>query len=373
MRLHPVVPLVLLALALGSPALAQSSPDAPPAKGKKKASADTTPKTPSPPSPFYDDETPVTLELRADLGVLRRDKQDQAPWRPAAIGFPGKDGAMVTTPIRARTRGIWRLRNCQFPPLRLDLARKQFKGTLLEGVNRPKLVSACRNDAISEQYVLQELQLYRIYRLLTPISHRARLARVAYLDSASGKPFMTRWAIMLEEPEAMADRLGMRVVEQKGATAQDLDPATSAIMGLFQYLIANTDWSIGGLHNGELLAPEAEGSAFAHYPVAYDFDYAGAINAAYAVPSPLVRIRNVRERLFRGLCVPAEEWPKAFALFNEKRDAIRALYAESDPIGRLLGRKVATETLDYFEEFYRTINDPRRAKERIVDACLDGN
>lgn len=372
MRLHHVAPFALIGtLLLASSAEAQAV-DSAARKGKKNDGA--AERTPEPPSRFYDDETPVTLELRANLGVLRRDKQDGAPWRPATLTYPGKDGP-VTTPIRARTRGIWRLKNCQFPPLRLDLARKQFRGTVLEGVNRPKLVSVCRDDATSDQYLLQELQLYRIYRLLTPIGHRARLARVTYSDSANGRAFMTRWAILLEEEQAMADRLGMAVVEQKGAKADDLHYETSAIMGLFQYLIANVDWSIGGLHNGELLVPKNPGDStgFAHFPVPFDFDYSGAVNTSYAVPPPSLRMRTVRERLFRGLCVPPEVWPKTFALFNEKREAIRALYAPTDPVGRHLDRKVAQSTLDFFDEFYATINDPREAKMRVIDACLEGN
>lgn len=360
--------LLLLLSALLAPLAAPLAAQSTDAASTKKA------KPPEPPSPFYDSLAPVALELRANLGVLRRDKEDKAPWRPASLGVAGPDGAMRHTPIRARTRGIWRLRNCDFPPLRLDLARKQFRGTLLEGVNKPKLVSVCRNDPTSEQYLLQEYQLYRIYQLLTPISHRARLARIAYVDSASGKPFMTRWAILLEEPEAMADRLGMQVVEEKGARAEDLEPATAAIVGLFQYLIANTDWSLGGLHNGELLLPkEGSGLPYVHYPVVYDFDYAGAINAKYAAPSPIVRISSVRQRLFRGTCVPAEEWTKAFALFNAKRDAIRALYAPTDPVGALLDRRTAESTLSYYDEFYDVINDPKKARDRIMEACLEGN
>ena len=67
------------------------------------------------------------------------------------------------------------------------------------GLDKPKLVSYCRDDDIYEQYVLQEYQLYRIYRMLTPNSYRARLVEMTYTDSASGKVEAKRAAILLEE------------------------------------------------------------------------------------------------------------------------------------------------------------------------------
>jgi ADP-dependent phosphofructokinase/glucokinase len=66
--------------------------------------------------------------------------------------------------------------------------------------------------------------------------------------------------------------------------------------------------------------------------------------------------------------VPPDEYPKVFAVFNDNRDAIYALYR--DEIGRLLRKETVDATLRYFDEFYRTINNPRMAKEAIVDGCL---
>jgi hypothetical protein len=73
----------------------------------------------------------------------------------------------------------------------------------------------------------------------------------------------------------------------------------------------------------------------------------------------------------RGYCAPAEEYEKVFALFRAKKDAIYALYADS--IGALLKPAVVRNTLAYFDDFYETINDPKKAKREIVDACLGGS
>jgi len=92
------------------------------------------------------------------------------------------------------------------------------------------------------------------------------------------------------------------------------------------------------------------------------------VNARYATPDPRLRIQNVRQRIYRGYCVPAEEYPKVFALFNAKKDSIYALY--HDAVGKLLRPQIVDETLSYFDQFYKTINDPRAAKNDIIDACL---
>ena len=312
---------------------------------------------------FFDTEDPVDVTLSINLKQIRGDKGDDAPWRGATLSYADPSGKKIEIPIKARTRGIWRLKNCEFPPLRLNMPEKGVVGTAFEGLDKPKLVSFCRNSDAFEQYVLQEMQIYRAYNLLTPASHKARLLRMTYADSASGKKLTTRYAILLEEPDAMAARFNGGIIDAVGATAADLEPEHARLVGVFEYLIANTDFSINGLHNFELLARE-DGTVI---PIAYDFDFAGAVNAVYATVDPQFNVPRVRDRLFRGYCAPKEEYEKTFSLFRTKKDAIYGLY--SDKIGQLLDKRVADETLKFYNDFYKTIDDSRRAKRDILDNC----
>ena len=340
---------VACVVVLAAPALAQQVPDS--ARARK-------------PAELFRSETPFAATLTTNIGRLKRDRVDKAPWRPATLSYAGDSARPVTVPLLARTRGIWRLRKCDIPPLRLDFSRDDRRHTIFRGLDKPKLVNYCRNDDTHEQYLLQELQLYRVYNLLTPASHRVRLARLTYTDSASGKVEAVRYAIFLEEPSALAARLGGTIIETKGATAADLDPRFTALVGVLAYMIGNTDLSINGLHNAELLALP-NGTVV---PVLYDFDFSGAVNARYATADTSLRIKRVRDRQFRGLCVPAAEFARVFALFNERKDAIHQLYR--DEIGALLAPRVVDETLKYFDEFYRTINDPQSARRDILDDCV---
>jgi hypothetical protein len=312
---------------------------------------------------FFESQNPIEVTLTANIGKLRGDKDVEPPWRPATLSYKGPDGSDVTVPLRARTRGIWRLKTCEFPPLRLNFTSETSKGSIFNKLDKPKLVSYCQNGDGYEQYILQEFQLYRIYHLLTPVSHNARLLRLTYADSGNGKVRAKRYGFVLEEPKAMAARLGGKILDQKGAVGGDLEPFQNALMGVFQYMIGNTDFSVNGLHNIELFFT-ADGNVM---PVAYDFDFAGAVNARYAAPDAKLSITNVRQRVFRGYCNDADSYAKVFALFKEKKPEIYALY--TDEIGKLMDQGTVKETLRYFDEFYETINDPRAARRSIIQSC----
>lgn len=351
-----LLPAVLAASAFAAAAGAQDTASAARARNMAAASGQQSD------SGFYDGRAPLTLTLTANFDRLRRDRQADPPWRTAAVTFTDSAGAAHTVPVRVRTRGIWRRRNCHLPPLRLDFVRRQLVGTPLHGLNRPKLVQYCQDQDRAEQYILQELQLYRIYALLTPMSHRVRAVRLTYVDSGSARVRTTRYAFFLEEPRALARRLGAEELAVKGSVSDDLDARTRVLMGVFQYMIGNTDWSTSGLHNVELFGRDG-----VIYPVAYDFDYSGAVNAHYAVPPPQVRIRSVRERAYRGACAADSVFADVFAAFRANRQRIQELYA--DEVGRLLDPAVAKRMLRYFDEFYEVIDDPRAAKREIIDRC----
>jgi len=357
MRLITVSSLVFVA-ALSSTAASQAKPTAEKQAKPPKAKLDS-----GVLAKFFQGDTPIAMTLTANIGKLRGDKKaETAPWRDATLEYTA-DTAHGTIPIKVKTRGIWRLNNCQFPPVRLNFPGEATKHTIFHGLDKPKLTNHCRNDDTYEQYVLQEFQLYRIYRMLTPTGHTARLVRMTYMDSANPKPLATRYAFIQEEPTAVAERLGAKQSKLKGAGPKDLEPFQSGLVGVFEYMIGNTDFAMSALHNIELYQmPNGD-----YIPVAYDFDFSGAVNSRYATADPRLHIRNVRERLYRGFCVPNETYPQIFALFNAKKDSIYALYR--DPIGKLLKQNIVDETLEYFDDFYKVINEPRSAKMRIIDEC----
>lgn len=332
--------------------------------GRDTTARDTTPK-PHELQKLFSNDSVVRFTLTTNFRALTRVRSGEARYQSARLTYGDTGAAPITIPLRVRARGHWRRANCDMPPLLLNFWTDSSRKTLFARVDRGRLVVHCRNDATYDQYVLQEFQLYRIYNLLTPLSHRARLARVTYVDSASGRQLAVRNGFILEDDDDLAARNGGKQTELKGAKVGDLDPYTDALVGLFQYMIGGTDWSVAGLHNIQLVRL-ADGSAHA---VAYDFDWSGAVNASYAKPDARLPISSVRQRLFRGYCAPPAEFARAVALFNEKKPAIYALY--TDQVGRLMDPAVARRTREYFDDFYETINDPRRLAD-LIRSCKQG-
>jgi hypothetical protein len=357
---------LLLACGAAFAAPASAHAQAAPKDGKAVKS----PKEPKEPKaetrvpPFFQSHAPLAMTFTTNLKQIRRDKSTTPPWRWASLTYQDSANKAVTIPLRARIRGIWRLKNCQFPPIRLNFADKEAKNTLFDDLEEPKLVNYCRDNDQFDQYILQEAQLYRIYQLLTPVSHRARVVRLSYVDSASGKRDAERWAIFVEDPGQLANRNLSQVTKVKGAGPADLDQDQLALAYLFEYFIGNLDFSFNGLHNTELLTT-TDGRVL---PVAYDFDYAGAVNATYAVPPQNYNVPNVRTRKFMGYCEIAGGYPAALAKFIEKKEAIYALYA--DEVGKLMKPDVVKHTLEYFDDFYKDARTPKDAERNIFSKCI---
>src|SRR5205085_11264889 len=101
-------------------------------------------------------ETPLDVTITVNLKQLQRDRGDSVPWRSATLTTTGADGVQKTIPIKLKTRGIWRRKKCEYPPVRLNFGKT--KGTEFEGLDKPKLVNFCRDTDIHEQYVIEEFQ-----------------------------------------------------------------------------------------------------------------------------------------------------------------------------------------------------------------------
>lgn len=365
----PVAVVVLLACmgaSLARPATAAAQQDKKPKTKKADSLGTKKPKGDSAVTPpLFTSEVPIEVTFTTNLKQLRGDKSETSPYRAATMSYTGSDGKTVTVPMRAKTHGIWRLKHCDLPPIRLNISNKESKGTIFHDLQKPKMVSVCKDRDSYQQYVLQEMQLYRVYQVLTPRSHRVRTLRMTYADSATGKTDVVRYAFLFEDPDELADRLGGTMVKTKGASPDDIDPQQAAIAFMFEFMIGNTDFSFSGLHNGELVM-KPDGSPV--LPIAYDFDFSGAVNTPYATVDSRLPVKRVRDRLFRGYCVLKPEIPGAIALFKEKKDAIYALY--HDDVGKLIDSRTVKETLDWYNDFYDTIKSERDAQVGMFSSCV---
>jgi hypothetical protein len=74
-----------------------------------------------------------------------------------------------------------------------------------------------------------------------------------------------------------------------------MDDMTSVQNSIFQFMIGNTDFSVAYQHNGKLLYIDKK-----IYPLPYDFDLCGLVDASYAIVNNTLGINSVRDRKYRG-------------------------------------------------------------------------
>src|SRR5204863_8544581 len=113
-----------------------------------------------------------------------------------------------------------------------------------------KLVVQCVKGGEYEQFILKEYLAYRLHNVISPPrSFRARLARVTYVDKATGQEAGTRVAMFIEDEADVARRMGGRIVKLPRLEFKDVDSDSLMPMMLHNYMIGNTDFSMYALHN----------------------------------------------------------------------------------------------------------------------------
>jgi hypothetical protein len=312
---------------------------------------------------LFASDAPLALTLVADFRAVNRDRNPESTRTfPATAIVAGPDGGESRLAIRIRTRGHSRRdpRTCSFAPLRLEFPG-HTDGTLFEGHTALKLTTHCRDVDLYEQYVYREYLVYRILNLLTPRSFRARLATVAYVDASSKKRLTTRAGMFLEDDDDVASRLDGEMTELAGMTFAAVDAEAMTLVALFEYMVGNTDVSMYKLHNITLVRT----STGVVYPVPYDFDYSGLVNARYASPDRELGLSSVRERLYRGPCRTVDELTPLLDRFRAVREEVMDLYTGLPQ----LENGYRKDAKRYLDQFFRTIERPGDVKRAFIDGC----
>ena len=314
------------------------------------------------PATLFADHEPLGLELVMENKALCRGQKARCEDAPATLKYRAADGTEQAIAVSVRARGKWRntAGNCTIPPLFMTMTGAT-DGTLFEGQSMLPLTTHCRvSPATYEQLVLKEYLAYRIYNLLSDDSLRVRLVRITYRDPTRERA-VERYAFFTEHFDSLAARRGATVLDTAEFDAAKADPRSLATYALFEYLIGNTDWSIIAGHN-TLHLGAADASQLV---VPFDFDFSGLVDAPYAGPPPTLPIDSVTDRLFRGFCSTAVDWPALFAHFQEHRAAIAQLIATEAG----LDSKHRATAAAFIAEFYEVIDSPARRQAEILDEC----
>ncbi len=246
---------------------------------------------------------PLVLRLEAPFGTLKSTKSKAQPEYMDGTLKLQEGGVEKTFDVRLRLRGHSRKELCDFPPLLLNFKTSDLKGSALEGEDKLKLVTHCKATAAYDQYLLLEYLSYRALNLLTDMSLRARLLTVTYYDTERKRQLDVQPGMFIENEGRFAERMALTQVELQRIEPKQYDRDGLGLVNMFEYFIGNTDWSA-------LLG--SQGSPCCHnivpyrrpdgvlLPVPYDFDSSGMVNTPYALPNERLKIKSVRQRLYRG-------------------------------------------------------------------------
>lgn len=326
--------------------------------------------------PLFQTDSVLKAVLTAPISQAYAQRhQDVRIYFPGQWTYVDEDGETKRLEVSIRTRGHFRREVCHLPPLQLNFKKKEVKGTLFKGQNKVKLVAPCRRGLRYKQYVILEYLAYRILQVLTDHSFSTRLVRLSYVDRDDKLKPWTDIAFLIEDDADLTNRLDLKRLNLESVLYSQLDHPRTALAQLFQFLIANNDYSVikpsgddDCCHNVQMIGIEDEENNVGDndaIPVPFDFDFSGLVNATYANPPSPVPIRDVRERYFYGLCLPQPMLDAAIEQMQSKREEIFALFRDSEE----LDDRWRVDSIEYIEEFFDIIDDPEKTDELIIRRC----
>ncbi len=319
----------------------------------------------------------LELQLVTDLNKLIND--DNAK-RDGDLSYAGPGGDSVTLKLKVLTarrdvdvsvgmrapKTVYLQQSgkiCDFPPFQLDLEDSKTDGTIFSSHVALKLITHCEDDEDdAEQWAVQQYLMHRTLALVSDWCLQARLVRVTYIDQKNKRDPMTKYAVLIEDPQHMASRIGGQLYDVQGLHPLDIDSESMVTMALFQFMVFNTDWGVSGLHNVKIVAYQNVA-----YPVPYNFEWSGIVNAPFAKPSDALSISTVRDRLYRGFCRPDFEFEAPLARFNSQRESILEMVRTEEG----LEPEVRARMVSDYEEFYQIVNDPDGWRNWIMVKCRE--
>lgn len=308
---------------------------------------------------FQSDEV-LSLTLTADWGAVQEDRGSRPVYHDAVLSYEGSEGELMEVSVKVKARGNYRKDPflCQFPPLRMKFSKHEEHPAPFNGQRKLKMVTHCASD----EYILREYYLYKLYQMFTDASFLVRLARIEYVDSEGEIETSTHYSFFIESEKHMAERVGgIAIDEDILVESEEVSPKDLLRVHMFNYMIANQDFVVADRQNVKIITnPEMGGRPIV---VPYDFDWSGLVDASYTLQTSKSAY-EARQR-YKKLCVSEADIEETIAIFQEKRDAIEALYEESP----YLSDESVSYTLKNLKSFFKTINKSKNIQAVFLDGC----
>lgn len=292
-------------------------------------------------------EDVLLAELEVDFDELESHRKTN-DYLAARFSFTPGDGVTQNWNVKVRTRGRFRRKICDIPPLRLRFSKKELSAKGLQKHNAFKLVTHCLEGEEGDDLIFREYLTYELYNLLTDNSLRTQLVKITYKDTKSQKK-NTQYGILIEDTDQMAERLDGTICKECYNMEENLfERDNIRLHAVFQYMIGNTDWSLRMARNLKLVTSNQSGKIVV---IPYDFDFSGLVNASYAIPNPDYALRSVRQRHFLGRDINNDEMATTIQYFQARRSDLLD-YVNSF---ELLSKGSRKDIVRYLETFFKEL------------------
>lgn len=303
------------------------------------------------------EDTDLTIILNTDLKKLFVTNNMAEIYQPATLVAIHNKEFNRKWNVRLRTRGNMRKQVSKFPPLKIDFSKTTLAYLGFTKNDKLKLVLPCKLGKKYQQRLYREHVIYQLYQQVDTLGYRTHLLNVIFEDKGKKKYDLT--GFLIEDESDFALRTNTRVVNSGVIRMEALDRENYVKMAFFQYMILNTDFSVGNKHNLEIIGIPGQIQPRA---IPYDFDYCGMVNQKYAVPYERLPIYSVREYYFKGQKVNLEEIKMAVEFYKPLKDTFKKIIDDAD----YLDRKSKKSMQKDIDEFYKRLNQEDKWEKRFI-------
>jgi len=281
------------------------------------------------------------------------------------IVFHHSSSDSIDKNIKIKTRGIFRQQYCSFPPMEINFKKPMRAYASSGSIKKLKLVTHCEQGKGSDDYVLREYLVYKMFNVLTDTSFRVRVLRLNYVDTEKNKKTISQYGFFIEPTDVLAERLKMIPLKKVTLTQKHIIPDIMTRAAIFNYMIGNYDWAIPNQHNVLILKSTDISANQMAIAIPYDFDFTGFVNPYYALPVEETGLKTIRERLFTGMCRTREDFKKE--IMNIARRKAELLRVIND--FQYLSPRSKKDLTSYLEEFF-TLTESKSGMENLVEILM---
>ncbi len=310
---------------------------------------------------LFSTEEPLEIRMKFSSKQIK-DETNDSTYLDSFLLYKNTEGGWDSLDIDLRARGNFRRSNCSYPPIRIKIKKKKSVETPFEGHKNLKLVMPCNSSKNAPSYIAKEYLAYKINEEVTPYYFPTRLVKISLTDEDDRKGGTTEIiGFLIEDDDLVAERFGGEIFDEKKLGPNFLLDSATVRHDLFQFMIANTDWSSMFYHNQKIM--KLSDTEF--IPLAYDFDMTGLVNPPYAQVSNLPELEKITDRLYRGFCRDEGIMQAVRQEFLSKEENIMTL-ADKQLFMEDRDVKVAKS---FLKDFFEIIRNDKQFDAFILSKC----